>query len=261
MKHLAFLRPDTLIGLLNFIGLPVAALYVICMFVWPWMSGYGNWEHVQNVWDRWQSLNVGMLAFISSITAFNISKYNAEKQREREFLAAKAFLPAAFSELTSYFRASAELFNAAWRASATYIPNLTAPEPPQEYKPVFGDCIRHAEPHVGDYLSRILVDLQIHDARMRSHVEQYRGNTLSTLDRRNLISLIYRLGELQALVNKIFDFARNMEPFDSSPLKWDDFRSAYLGLNIRVEQISINNEMNLEAFTQRAISRNSSQGT
>jgi hypothetical protein len=80
MKYFRILKPDALVNLLNFVGLLAASLYAFCMLIWPWIAGCGDWGYVQNVWNRWQSLNVGMLAFISSITAFNISRYNAEKQ-------------------------------------------------------------------------------------------------------------------------------------------------------------------------------------
>ncbi|MDD5385321.1 MAG: hypothetical protein PHG89_10635 [Gallionella sp.] len=261
MKHLGILKPDTLVNLLNFVGLPAAALYAFCMFVWPWISGSGNWGYVQDVWDRWQSLNVGMLAFVSSITAFNISRYNAEKQRARDFLAAKAFLPAALSELVSYFKASASCFRLGWSSSTAGDTSLEIPELPREYKSVFEECIRHAEPQVGDYLTRILVWLQVHDARMRSYVAQHVDNNYINPDRYNLITYFYRLGELQALVNKLFEFARNMGKFDSSPLNWEDFRNAYGNLDIWVDDIRIDDQMNLEDFTKRAIARNGSQNT
>ncbi|MEW8626991.1 MAG: hypothetical protein AB2551_14655 [Candidatus Thiodiazotropha sp.] len=90
-------------SVINWIGVPFAFLYFISMFIIPLVDNALNWGGIQNVWDRWQSLNVGMLAFISSITAFNISRFNANKQRERDFLAAKAFLPDALSELIDYF--------------------------------------------------------------------------------------------------------------------------------------------------------------
>ncbi|NDV12728.1 hypothetical protein [Crenobacter caeni] len=256
MKHILILKPDTLVNLLNFVGLPIALIYAICMFFWPWISGHGHWDYVQEVWDRWQSLNVGILAFASSITAFNIARYNAEKQRARDFLAAKAFLPAALSELVSYFKSSATLFSLGWKATPESKPNFVVPDLPREYKAVFGECIRHAEPGVGDYLSRILVSLQIHDSRMRSYVEQRRDGNYINPDKYNLITYFYRLGELQALVGKLFEFARNMDEFDSSPLNWEDFRNAYGNLNIWTDEIVIDEKMNLEAFTKRAIDRN-----
>jgi hypothetical protein len=46
------------------------------------------------VWYRWQTLNVRRLAFISSVIAFNIAKYNASKQRERQFIAASSIYAA-----------------------------------------------------------------------------------------------------------------------------------------------------------------------
>ena len=175
MKRFGILKPDTLVNLLNFVGLPAAILYTFCMLVWPWISGCGDWGYVQGVWDRWQSLNVGMLALVSSITAFNISRYNAAKQRQRDFLASKAFLPAALSELVSYFKASANIFKLGWKSECGSSPNFDVPDLPHEYKTVFAECIRHAEPSVGDYLSRILVELQIHDAHLKNCVEQHSG--------------------------------------------------------------------------------------
>lgn len=261
MKHIGILKPETLVNLLNFVGVPAAAIYACCMLVWPWIPSGGNWNYVQNVWDRWQSLNVGMLAFVSSITAFNISRYNAEKQRQRDFLASKAFLPAALSELVSYFNASAEVFKLGWESERGSSPHFDVPELPREYKTVFGECIRHAEPQVGDYLSRILVWLQIHDVRMRSYVEQHGNEGYFNPDRYNLITYFYRLGELQALINKLFEFARNMGEFDDSPLNWEDFRNAYGNLDIWIEEIRIDDEMNLDGITRRAIARNDVKNT
>lgn len=194
-----------------------------------------------------------MLAFISSITAFNISRFNANKQRERDFLASKAFLPAALSELISYFKDSASVFKIGWDSTDESKPSFKIPVLPKEYKEVFGHCIRHAEPDVGDYLSRILVWLQIHDSRLRGYIEQSGGANYFILDKLNLITYFYRLGELQALVNKLFEFARNMGEFDTKPLEWEDFRNAYRNLDIWVDEIRIDDKMNLEAFTKNRV--------
>lgn len=261
MKHLGIFKSERLVGLLNFGGLPAIALYVFCMFIFPWIDGRGNWAHVQNVWDRWQGLNVGMLAFTSSIIAFSISKFNAEKQRERDFLASKAFLPAALSELVSYFKASALIFNARWQIEPENWVDSEVPILPQEYKAVFGNCIRHAEPSVGDYLSQILVWLQVHDARLKNYLAPQGVPNYIDPDKHSLISYFYRLGELQALVNKLFEFSRNMGEFDSTPLDWEDFRNAYGNLDIPTDEIYIDDQMNLEAFTKRRIAKNVRQDT
>lgn len=262
MKHYISLKSDTWIDLLSFVGLPASALYAICMLAWPLIAGnvnwfYVDWVYVYSVWDRWQSLNVGMLAFISSIVAFNISRYNAEKQRERDFLASKAFLPAALSELTSYFKASAKVFSTGWELEPGCSPNFVVPELPGDYKTVFSDCIRHAEPRVGDYLTQILIKLQVHEARLKSYVNQFNDQNYLDLNKRNLIVYIYKLGELHTLVNKLFEYARNMGEFDSMPLNWEDFQNAYVNLDFWIDDIKINDKMNLKAFTMRTIERDS----
>lgn len=238
----------------------LALLYIASMFVLPWVSGDGSWKYVQSVWSTWQAFNVGMLAFISSVLAFSISRFNAEKQRKRNFLASRAFLPAALSELVSYFKDSATVFNQWWEAR-NGVKLSSAPALPQEYKPVFQDCIRHAEPRVGDYLSNILVWLQVHDARMRDAVTEKGEGPRMLLDKYNLISYYYRLGELQVFVNKLFDFSRGMKDFDTSTPEWDDFKNAYHNLNIWPENIHIDENMNLEAFTKRRLSKLSVENT
>lgn len=261
MKHLGALKPDTLVSLLNWIGIPIVALYVASMFVYPWFESDWNWTSVESVWDRWQSLNVGMLAFVSSITAFNIGRYNAEKQREREFMASKAFLPDALSSLVSYLANSAKLLQEGWEASQGDSINNALPTPPLDFKEVFRDCIRHADREVGEYLARILKRLQVHAARLTKYVDQQADDTWTSPQRHNLISYIYRLGELQAMVDRLFPFARGQRPLDASALKWEDFRNAYGILDIRIEEIRIDDTMNLEAFTKRALDRSDTMDT
>lgn len=243
-----------MICLLNWVGIPVVFLYLLGMFVYPWLDSSGDWPHVQDVWDRWQALNTGMLAFVSSLVAFNISRYNAEKQRQRDFLAARAFLPAAFSELIKYFKESGLTMIAAWSYKEGE-PEKSCPNLPEDYKEVFSQCIKHAETEVGNTLAYILARLQVHDARLRDLSVKMDGKKRYHPDRINLIAYMYKLGELQALVNKIFDYARGEAEFDASPLEWEDFRNAYLNLKIQVTGMRANAELNLEEFTKRALAR------
>ncbi len=254
MRHIGILKPDTLVSLLNNIGLPAAVIYFFSMIIFPCFSG--DWGYVQDVWDRWQSLNVGMLAFTASITAFNISRFNANKQRERDFLAAKAFLPAALSQLCVYFTTSAKILTQAWEINRGNRIEVEAPILPEDYKVVFGQCIRYAESDVGDYLSTMLVRLQIHDSRLNDFVIRLDDDSYINPDKYNIISYLYRLAELQAFVNKLFGFARSVEPFDNAPLEWEDFRNALSNMDVWIEDIFIDENMNLEAFTKRAIDRN-----
>ena len=50
--------------------LPLVSIYIFSMVVYPFFNG--GWGHVQNVWSSWQALNVGVIAFVSSLIAFYI---------------------------------------------------------------------------------------------------------------------------------------------------------------------------------------------
>jgi hypothetical protein len=217
------------------------------MLIHPWIEGRFNWKHVQDVWDRWQALNVGMLAFASSVIAFSIAKYNANEQRAREFTSSKAFLPATLSSLISYYKASASFLAAAATAA---VPEV-APAPPEDYRSVFSECIRHARPDVGAALSRIIVRMQVHDARIRDAAAE------GGVGMHNLIPYLYRLGEMQARVNKLFDFARNEADFDGTLISWDELKNAFMNLGIHPSDYYIDDKINLEAFSKRALLRES----
>jgi hypothetical protein len=256
MKRLEILKPDTIIGAVNVIGVPLSLIFAISMIVWPWIAGHGNWEYVQSVWDRWQSLNVGLLAFISSVIAFNIARYNNDRQRAREFLAAKASLPATLSSLTDYFSESSKFLLNAWKTTtqSSSSPSLAIPSLPHGCQSVFAECIRHAEPEVGEYLAKILARLQIHDSRMRSCAKALTSPNVVTPIRHNLVTYFFRLGELQAMVDKLFNFARNIGEFDRSPPQWPEFENSYSVLGLCPSDIVVDTNTSLESFTKRRIS-------
>jgi hypothetical protein len=246
-------RSSVLVVFVNYAGVPLLVAYVFSMFVFPWIDGQRSWEHVQAVWDRWQTLNTGALAFVASLVAFNISRFNENLQREREFVAAKAFLPSALSGLMEYCSQSANIYTRLWNSNGGTTEALEHPNLPQDYREVFGNCIRHADPAVGSYLSTILVRLQVHEARLRDIVAESALSNERLVDRYSLVSYLYRLGELYALLGELFGFARGEQLFRAKVLNWEAFRNAYSILGIDVEEIVINERMNLQEFTTRAL--------
>lgn len=254
MQHIGIVKSNTFISLLNWVGIPLIVIYLFCMIIFPWIEGRGDWMYVQCVWDRWQSLNVGMLALTSVIVAFNISKFNASKQRERNFIAARAFLPEALSELTTYFKLSASLLTEAWQRveAKTYKSPLHAqtPELPVSYKKTFSRCIGFAEPDVGELLAYMLMRLQVHNSRIKELSDNFGQDSTMIILPQSIISYLYRLGELQALTNRTFGFARGLKAFDSSDYVLEDYRNAYSNLGIWPDDFD-----DLIEFTQRAIER------
>lgn len=192
---------------------------------------------------------------MTAYVALNIGKYTADRQRQRNFRAAKAFLPDALSELCVYFEQSAKVLKDSWSLDRTKKIDCEAPKPPKGYKTVFKECIRFAEPQVGEFLAQILVWLQVHDARLRGHVEQQGDRRYVNPSKLNILTYLVRLGELQAMVNKLFPYARSMGEFDGSPLGWKDYYTAYRQLNITIEKFRVSETSNLEADTMRHIEK------
>lgn len=225
------------------------------MFIYPWFNGNGTWKEVQLVWDRWQSLNTGALAFIASLIAFNISGFNESRQRERDFVAARAFLPSTLSSLMEYCSRCSTIFVTLWSRTRESRDPIELPELAPDYREVFANCIRHAQPDIGSYLASILVRLQVHEARLRDAVVKANTDLDRTVDRATLITYVMRLGELYALAGNLFGFARGEETFDVKTLTWEVMQTSYRVLDIEIEDLFVTEQMNLEAFTRRWLER------
>lgn len=258
LNRTGIFRSSVLVVIVNYVGVPLLIVYVFAMFLYPWFDGLGDWGHVQNVWDRWQTFNAGALAFVASLVAFNIARFNENLQREREFVASKAFLPSTLSGLMEYCSRSATIYIELWNLNGQMPAHIEYPSLPPDYREVFSNCVRHADSGVGSYLSGILVRLQVHDARLRDVVSQI-NEASDPVDRHTLIAYMYRLGELYALIGNLFGFARGEQPFEDRNLSWEDFRNAYGVLDIDIEDIFISEVMNLQAFTMRALKRSDDQ--
>lgn len=259
MRRAGIFKSSMLVDFVNYVGLPLLVVYTFSMFLYPWFAGKGNWEYVQDVWDRWQSLNTGALAFLASLIAFNISRYNENRQREREFVAARAFLPSTLSGLTEYLSQCASIYGTLWESNGTAFKAIQHPTLPVDYREVFSNCVRHANPSVGSYLSNILAQLQIHEARLREIVAKSITDPSHVVDKYDLLVYMFRVGELYALVGRVFGFARGQEPFEDRALDWESFRNAYSVLGLEADDIFISDTMNLQAFTKRRIDRANEQ--
>lgn len=258
MKHIGILKADTWVNVLNWIGIPLIIIYFFSMFVFPFIRGKFDWAYTQIIWHHWQSLNVGALAFTSSLIVLNLSRFNYEKKRAREFVAARAFLPEALSELSSYFINCSPLLKEAWNRASDKMDNCktpldaSLPEFSSLHKDVFSRCIASSESDVGEHLAKILTCLQIHHSRLQELEDSYRESSHMVISPRNIESYMYSLGELQALVNKTYDFARGEEKFSGSSLSTSDFYSAYSGVDIRPTDFG-----DLSGITERAVERHS----
>ena len=91
-----FIHVDSLVRLVNWVSGICFAFYIISMALLPWINQEFKWAGVQDVWDRWQTFNAGVLAFFASVIAFNIARYTDNQKRQRQFVAARSICPRHF---------------------------------------------------------------------------------------------------------------------------------------------------------------------
>lgn len=246
----------SILNALNWGGGLTGLLFFISMLIAPWFEYGFEWKVVQEVWDRWQTFNAAMLAFLASVIALNISVYIEKKQRQRRFIAAKSFLPPALSELTSYCKASSMVFKEIWGRLESVNPQTREsllcglPEEAETYKEIFSKSIAEAEPDVASYLAEIIIKLQIHTARLKETYKAFSHDGELLIFKENVISYMYSLSELNAMINRLYPFARAQESFSGEKLDWEDFRNSYANLDIWLDDIE-----GLEGFTKRTITR------
>jgi len=243
---------DRSIVLANIVVALGAALYLYSMLIHPWLNG--GWKNVHAVWLEWQSLNVGILAFLASLIAFNVSRHHANQQRKREMVAARSFLPDALSDLDSYFEASAETLKLmndlshVGRAPSGAPIDVRPPQLPGTHREIFSRCISLAEPPLAEYLSYILKCLQVHNARISQVATEFRPGGNAGFSRDVANSYMLRLGELQALINNLFDYARGEAEFSQKTLNWETMKNAFSNLHVYLEYFP-----GLEDFTKRKV--------
>lgn len=167
-------------------------------------------------------MNVGVLAFAASVTAFYISHYKLEKQQERDFIAARAFLPSALNDLCKYTESSATLLNDALEKATNgqikFKLRVELPNLPTTHRETFGKCISLAEPELSSHLAEILEKLQTHHARMENINTHFHELSTNFLEPSSIETDLLALIELRALINITFDAARGKS----------DFRQRYL---------------------------------
>lgn len=124
---------------------------------------------------------------------------------------------------------------------------------PDNYREILARCISLGDPEVSQFLSYMLMRLQVHHSRMTDLDKSFQADSTMMVMSQNIKSYLYRLAELQALVGRIFDFARGLEEFNDSPLSWEEFKNSYGNLDIWIDEFE-----DLEGFTKRAIERGNS---
>ena len=203
------------------------------MFLAPALQAGMDWEELQEIWDRWQTLNASLFALAASIVLFAVTQYREEKQRDRNLTAAKAYLPEALSEITAYLRASAK--ESVLHSRGNGVPNpMPVDEQLVHYRDAFRECIRHAVPEEGRFLAWVLQALQVEISRHREfvrNVTQGQG-PIDELDAVSLLSRLSSIAELHIVIDRLYGYARETALLNSGVYTMDEFVTAYLNCGL-----------------------------
>lgn len=222
----------------------IKALSLTFIFSWvnamisaPLIMTDFSWVEIQKVWDRWQTLNSGMIALLAAILAIYAAQYTENAKRKRELMAAKALLPLALSELHGYyFHLAAYLKKEflSWDmknktdALTNEKGNYKTPESPNEWVlDVFKNCMIHERETEAKFMASILSDTQITRARFQSMEDKGLLIHLHTFS-----SHAEDICELHAKLCQMFKYSREHEPLLTTKITEDEKSNSVLVLDI-----------------------------
>ena len=215
-----------------------------------------NWAQIQNVWDRWQAVNMGMLALSASVIAFAAAQYREHRTIQRRMDAARAFLPEQLSELTEYCRLGMRTLEVAWHRVSDENDDLStplrpAPPPlPQTYREVFKENLQYAPAPVVRHLTQILGELQVHESRIRSLESAFRPPHNPIPIPIVVKDYLTNLAIINARVDRLYAYGRPSGIFDDSP-----FTSAEVISKLRLGGVLVSEIDGLAKFIEPAIAR------
>jgi hypothetical protein len=234
----------------------IALLYFTSMFIYPWTQG--GWGYVETIWRDWQSLNMGMLAFMAALFGLARNQEIAHNERERDkkekdderkqqLRAALANLPQALSDLIEYGREALQFLEKVWPYIDTpegkmrkvideHYKELTPPELMESHVQVFKDCMEFGGSNLYRILSKILRHLQINNTRIRKLIAEISPGSTKTVTTINILSLFYRVTEAQVMIDRLFGYARERENLNISGLVYDEFRTALILAEVEVDE-------------------------
>jgi hypothetical protein len=224
----------------------VGLMYLMAMFVIPAIRTELDWIELQKVWDRWQSLNVGVLAFSASYVALQIARVDIAEKNRRDFVAARAFMPKALNDLATYcsrlahllLEIRAELSDDSILGSMLR-PERALPGVPDDVYQTLEKCIRTAPDEVAAFLADLLSTLQVIQARSASLVPQSVALGVRPMyTSRAPANYLANVAVLRIQINQLFSFARFEQ--DSMPTQVDistELKNVVRQLNIPDAQV------------------------
>ncbi len=238
----------------NFLLWLSLALYLFSMIVFPIFEYFKSGQSAFDVWSRWQSLNVGVLAFAASIIALNINHINnIEKQkqiqqnRNQKLKATLALLPLELSRLTSFYKTCIESYLEALNqlGGKTITKNRDSLKTPlttipSSITPVFKECIEFSLDGIDDLLKDILSKTQINFARLINLYERFEGKDKIIFGPSSLHNEMFLIAKTETNILRLLQFVRGKEELNLSPVSEKEVHSGFNQLGTNTWTIDIN---------------------
>ncbi len=197
-----------------------AALYFACMFIWP-IAEYRDWAGVQAVWDRWQSLNVGVLAFSASVIFWYTTHLRSKESDVKEYKAARVFLVFVASELCREFDDAAELLKKRLQSSSWQSMGEDRLAFPQHLYSYLERYIKYAELNNAQYVIDLIKFHQIYTDRLNT---VFGDITDRTNPKDCVVKSIGDLCNISARTNRLFGYGRGSNSLDTSKIKPENIK-------------------------------------
>lgn len=208
----------------------------------PAIASGGNWLELQLVFERWQSVNMGILAITASMIAITSAHIREAIDRNRSKIAAQSALPRAASELSEYISKSIQYLDAAAIVveSGSYkIEGFgkAIPIRPTEYYDVFQRNYKYGAETLVGQLSLIETSMQVHTSRMNGLGRSLTRDDQTVVTMLNIADYLRQAAGIGARVNRLFEYGRNGAEIRKDPFKVDDLATVLRLNDVEIDDI------------------------
>ncbi|MCF5764197.1 hypothetical protein K3H47_09605 [Aeromonas veronii] len=214
----------------------LTSAWVIAMVIIPAIATNLNWLEIQEIWDRWQTLNSGMIALLAAMLAIYAAQHTENARRQRELIAARALLPLALSDLHKYCIELAIFIRTEYlewsknRPDEVLTTNNEVPDRPAAWVfEAFKNCMIHTNENEAKFMASILSEAQI----INSRLHDYKNNNHLIMESTFSGYRSY-LCDIHAKLGRMFQYSREHTPLLTENITDEERHNSTLVLDIEL---------------------------
>jgi hypothetical protein len=210
---------NTLKGNLKWIVGVFFIIYFLSMFVCPFSINFSNSDLMKTL-HKWQSFNVGVLAFLSSYCFYLGVKEREKSHRRSHYLANASIITHEFALINNYLRENVKWLDEQWDSlelgDKQAVSKTEKPEITETYLENFKNCMLYSESEERDYLSSLLFKLQMFKSRIDEieiNIAEEKANKDKAKDK--VIACTYNVVEVYSHILTNYNYFRQLKTFNS----------------------------------------------